>query len=277
MRPMDLASACAGEDMLIASMGVMARGSTAMFARRRRILDEARKMMAEGGAEAMAMRDLAERSGVSLRTLYNAFGSKEALIAAAVRQYYDKFLRALSVGRDLDDFDWVLTGVVATNLRNQQIRAYLSSVVGLYFSQSADPVIRSELRRMGAGFMTGWMEQACARRQLRRGTDVARAIGRIASLQYAVNQEWLSGHASDAEFMPAILEGVLTYLAGMARGAALARIEALLTDLQGPRELIGRLVAGEERRVTGILDGSGGFRALVGEEAGMAAEQAVQV
>src|SRR3546814_17721882 len=90
------------------------------------------------------MRELAERSGVSLHTLYNAFGSKEALIAAAIRQYYDKFLRVLSEGRDPYDFDWVLSGIVATNLRNQQIRDYLSALVGLYFSPSADQAIHVE-------------------------------------------------------------------------------------------------------------------------------------
>src|SRR3546814_18334025 len=75
----------AADDVVIASMGTMTRGSAAMFARRRRILHEARRMMSEGGIDGLGMRELAERSGVSLRTLYTAFGSMEELIAAALR------------------------------------------------------------------------------------------------------------------------------------------------------------------------------------------------
>ena len=247
----------AEDDVLIASLGGMTRGSPAMFARRRRILHETRRMMVEGGVDQMGMRELAERSGVSLRTLYNAFGSKEALIAAAVRQYYDKFLRALSEGRDPYDFDWVLTGIVATNLRNQQIRDYLSGVVGLYFSLSADEAIRVELQRIGAGFMVPWLELLQARRQLRRGTDITRSISHIASLQYAINQEWLAGCIPDDAFVPAILDGVLTHLAGLVRGSALERIDVLLVDLNGPGVQTAALIEAESARMNTILQNAG--------------------
>lgn len=249
----------AADDVVIASMGVMQRRSPAMFARRRRILHEARRMMVEGGAQGMGMRELAERAGVSLRTLYNAFGSKEALIAAAVRQYYDKFLRALSDGRDPYGFDWVLSGIVATNLRNQQIRDYLSALVNLYFSSSADPAIRIELRRTAAGFMIPWLELAQARRQLRRGTDIMRATGNIASLQYAINQEWLAGAIPDEAFVRTVAEAVLTYLAGLVRGAALDAVELELSDLGCGGERVARLVATERERIDAILGSSGGI------------------
>lgn len=247
------------DDVLIASMGVMTRGSPAMFARRRRILHEARSLMIEAGVEGMAMRELASRSGVSSRTLYNAFGSKEALIAAAVRQYYDKFLRALSDDRDVYAFDWVLSGIIATNLRNQQIRDYLSVLVGQYFATSADEAIRVELRRIAAGFMLPWLEVAEARRQLRRGTDIAQSVSHIASLQYAMNQEWLAGYIPDDLLVPTVLRGVLTYLAGFVRGSALQPIEALLLDLNGPSKQVTGLIAVEAARIEGILDSASGL------------------
>lgn len=245
------------EDVLIASMGAMTRASPAMFARRRRILHEARRMMVEGGADGLAMRELARRSDVSLRTLYNAFGSKEAVIATAVRQYYDKFLHALSEGRDPYRFDWVLTGIVATNLRNQQIRDYLSSVVSLYFSASADQAVRIELRRIAAGFMVPWLELAQARRQLRRGTDITRAVGHVASLQYAINQDWLAGRIADDMLVPTVIEAVLTYLAGFVKGAALEPVDSLLVDLNGPGVETRALIAAESVRMNGIIEGSG--------------------
>lgn len=249
----------ADDDRVIASMSAMTRGSPAMFARRRRILREARRMMIEDGADAMGMRELATRSEVSLRTLYNAFGSKEALIVAAVRQYYDKFLHALSQARTTYDFDWVLSTLVATNLRNQQLRDYLSALISMYFSVTADQTIRIELRRAAAGFIGPWLELVQARRQLRRGTDITRSISHIASLQYALNQEWLTGELSDEELVPCVLQAVLTYLAGIVCGAALERIDEILNDINGPMTLTKALIAREGQRMNAILDGSGNW------------------
>src|SRR3546814_2227338 len=92
------------------------------------------------------------------------------------------------------------------------------------------------------------MELAQARRQLRRGTDITRSVSHIASLQYAINQEWLLGGIADEAFVPAILEGVLTYLAGMTRCAAHERIAALLVDLQGSGNVIAQMITTESAR-----------------------------
>jgi AcrR family transcriptional regulator len=246
----------AAEDMVIASLGTMTRGSEAMFARRRRILNEARRMLGEEGSD-LSMRELARRSAVSLRTLYNAFGSKESLIAAAIRQYFDKFLRAISDGRDTSEFDWALSAMIAINLRNRQIRPYLNALVGLYFSTAVDPAIRDELRQIAAGFMRPWFDLARARKQLRIGVDIDRAIGNIANLQYALNQEWLLGDIQDDGFVPAILEAVLSYLDGATRGVAQAAIDRLLVDLRVGR--LAPLIAGEEERLRLLFDKPGDY------------------
>ena len=51
-----------------------------MRRRRERILDEARKMIASGGFEALKFRELAQRSDVTAPTIYNLVGNKEELL-----------------------------------------------------------------------------------------------------------------------------------------------------------------------------------------------------
>ena len=51
--------------------------------RRERILEAAIELAAEGGYEAVQMRDVAARAGVALGTLYRYFSSKDHLLAAA--------------------------------------------------------------------------------------------------------------------------------------------------------------------------------------------------
>lgn len=247
--------AASADDAAIASLGSMLRGSPAMYARRRRILGETRRLMSEVGAEGFGMRELAERSGVSLRTLYNAFGSKEVLILAAIRQYYDKFLSAATEQRNPFDMEAVLDTAVALNLRNMQIRPYLASVVSLYFSGQSGPEVRVELRRVAAGFFQPWLDVARSRQQLRAGVDTHRVIANLAALQFAVNQEWLAGDIEDAALVPVVLEGVLSYLAGVTRGETAERVDALLADLRGNRHMLEERTARQREWLGGLLGG----------------------
>src|SRR3954470_7387732 len=52
--------------------------------RRKRVMDAALSLAAEGGYEAVQMRDVAERGDVALGTLYRYFPSKDALLLAAL-------------------------------------------------------------------------------------------------------------------------------------------------------------------------------------------------
>jgi len=55
------------------------------LARRDRIIAITRELIAELGIESITMRDLAQRCSVAVATLYNQFGSREAIIAEALR------------------------------------------------------------------------------------------------------------------------------------------------------------------------------------------------
>ena len=56
--------------------------------RRQRILDVARRLIAERGFEGVTMRELAEQSLVSDPTLCNLFGGENELLFAAVEAYF---------------------------------------------------------------------------------------------------------------------------------------------------------------------------------------------
>jgi AcrR family transcriptional regulator len=51
-------------------------------ARRQRVIDTAMKLAAEGGYDAVQMRDVAREAGVALGTIYRYFASKDHLLAA---------------------------------------------------------------------------------------------------------------------------------------------------------------------------------------------------
>lgn len=64
-------------------------------ARRQKVLVAALELGAEGGYDAVQMRDVAATAGVALGTIYRYFPSKDALLAAAMVQWMEDLERRL--------------------------------------------------------------------------------------------------------------------------------------------------------------------------------------
>jgi len=65
--------------------------SPRLIKRRADILSAARASLAENSYHGITMNDLALRAGVTKKTLYNVFGSKEELLSAAVRDVINQY------------------------------------------------------------------------------------------------------------------------------------------------------------------------------------------
>jgi len=66
-----------------------------MEKRRERILEQARKMLAEGGFDALNLRYLAETSGITVPTIYNLIGNKAEVLKALVMDSFADFEASL--------------------------------------------------------------------------------------------------------------------------------------------------------------------------------------
>jgi AcrR family transcriptional regulator len=67
--------------------------TSSQAARRQRVLVSALELAADGGYEAVQMRDVATRAGVALGTIYRYFPSKDALLAAAMVEWMEDLER----------------------------------------------------------------------------------------------------------------------------------------------------------------------------------------
>ena len=63
----------------------MSKRTLQMKRRRDRILDAARELISDQGYEHLTMRTLAEASGVTVPTIYNLIGNKDAVLGAIFR------------------------------------------------------------------------------------------------------------------------------------------------------------------------------------------------
>lgn len=117
------------------------------------ILDAATELAASGGFDNVRQRDVAERAGVSLATLYKRFRSKEELLAATMARTVEEFERRIAdepVGGDtpgerLVSFFRVLSGEMRA--RPHYARAVLRATAS--GPDVAEPVVAYQGRLMG--------------------------------------------------------------------------------------------------------------------------------
>jgi TetR/AcrR family transcriptional regulator, cholesterol catabolism regulator len=67
--------------------------TSGQLARRAKIIEAVVDLIADVGADAVQMRDVAHRSGVALATVYRYFSSKEHLLAAALQDWQKRLTR----------------------------------------------------------------------------------------------------------------------------------------------------------------------------------------
>ena len=63
--------------------------------RRAKVIEAVIELIADVGAEAVQMRDVAQRSGVALATVYRYFSSKDHLLAAALEDWQKRLTRRI--------------------------------------------------------------------------------------------------------------------------------------------------------------------------------------
>lgn len=82
----------ATEDTVVA----LADMTSNQLIRRARILEEVIELIGEMGADAVQMRDVAQRSGVALATVYRYFSSKDHLLAVALEDWQKRLTRRIN-------------------------------------------------------------------------------------------------------------------------------------------------------------------------------------
>src|SRR3546814_8565226 len=99
-----------------------------MQERRRRILAEARALLAEAGEPGFNIRELSRRAGVSSRTLYHAFGGRDGILGHAIAEHIEALREewaANPLGGDIDsilaEYDTVAVEIERNSAYNRML------------------------------------------------------------------------------------------------------------------------------------------------------------
>lgn len=116
--------------------------------RRAKVIEEVIGLIGEVGADAVQMRDVAQRSGVALATVYRYFSSKENLLAAALEDWQKRLTRRVQSGGSsgTDPLPGVLDYLQRAQrafARNPQMTALM-----LQMMTSTDPEVQPTIDQM---------------------------------------------------------------------------------------------------------------------------------
>lgn len=200
--------------------------------RKQRVLAEARRLIAKRGYEAITMRELAEKSLVSVPTLYNLFGGKNKILLAAVGSYFGNLLGEGKRVSTPTGLERVIGLAEALSRETPRHAAYARSLMSFFGNVSdAGGIHEIAATRLTAELRIG-LEQMRGQRQLAAWVDPGALAARLASLLSIITFEWARNRFSDAGLRGAMLYGVGAMLLGLARGKAAAELEQIVREHQ---------------------------------------------
>lgn len=207
--------------------------SPSILARRDRILHETRRMIGEVGLARLAMDDVAKRANVAKRTLYNAYQSKEHLVAAAIAKYFEDYEKTIHYTADDDtSLNWMVERLTIVARRNLTIRNYTRALMDIYHSADVDPEIRQVIHDIAARSHAPWIRKLASGRQLQPWIKPDALISLLVRYRYAVAQAWTEGEIPEEDLVIEVLRGFFTFMVGATRGRARKEIQDLLDNLE---------------------------------------------
>ena len=169
------------------------------MARRERIITTTRALIGEIGIEGITMRNLAQRCDVAVATLYNQFGSREAIIAAALQMdFVGRYAPLSELTAALDPASKVRERIIlAARAITGPLRDYTSSVMFFYFHHKPDSTIRAAIHDVVVSDFLAIAGEIDARDELQPWVRIEIFCDDLITQLYALVTKWSQGHISD--------------------------------------------------------------------------------
>jgi AcrR family transcriptional regulator len=212
-------------------------GSKRIFERRLRILEEAQKLIADEGFEKFRMRELCSRAEVTPHTIYKAFGSKERLVALAIRHQFESFETKYPLKYPQRSLQGVLERVIVGHATMLGMKEYVKAVTCIYFSLTVDDDLREAAAYNVILTLLPWARHLENQGHLRSGLSATDLVEQIIRLKFTISLDWCRNGISDEVFLEKKVRAVLGSAAGLTVGAGYREINDYLVDFSSSRTI----------------------------------------
>jgi len=203
--------------------------------RRERILDAVRDAIVTEGPDGVRMRGLAERCGVAVATLYNQFGSRDALIAAALERDFRGRYEPLSRRTvNATPPEQLRRRIVQAGRDIRRMREYTAAVLAAFFRPSIDPTFRAVVHDFVAADFRGIVDHIGDAGDLLDWVDREAFASDVVTQLYAISVSWVQGAIPAGDLVSRLLRCAAIAFAGISRGETRSGFEALARDAARP-------------------------------------------
>jgi len=228
-------------------------GSPRIFERRLRILEETQKLIAEKGFEKFRMRELCKRAEVAPHTIYKAFGSKERLIALAIRHQFESFETKHPLKYSRRSLQGVLERVIIGHATMLSMREYVKAVTSIYFSLTVEEDLREAAAYNVILTLLPWAKALQQQGHMRDGFTAEDLVEQIIRLKFTISLQWSREALTDEEFLNKKVLAVLTSAAGLTCGDGYREISDYIADFQGQRAVFEQFRNEVSQKAVGTL------------------------
>ena len=194
--------------------------SDKMVARRRHILETAQTMLARDDGS-FTMRGLARESGVATATIYNLYGSQDAVIADAVVDIFERRVNGMA---DMPENATFLEAAIAwQDAAHREIMrepAFARKMVELYFDAKPDSHVRNMLHSEPSDRLSAQLADLRKNSLVENWADTRELADQITRATYAVIALWAAGDIPDETLNLAVLRSTFAIVAGGLKGSA---------------------------------------------------------
>lgn len=203
-------------------------------ARRSRILDAARQLVAQHGYDGMIMRDVASIACVSPTTLYNLYNTKDELLLEALRESVAEGWENAAQSEPTYGLNRLLAQLTASVAQTRAEPIYARAITqALFRANAGDQIVRVLVDATSRG-MHDILSAMQDRGEIAADTQqLGRAMMGAYWAQYFL---WLTGGLDLANLENELRRAFLSYLLPVAQGATAKRVAACLAQIQPTRD-----------------------------------------
>lgn len=193
--------------------------------RRELILAAARDLIAECGYREVTMRAIAERCGVSIPTLYNLCGDRQALLLEAVASQFTDLLLGTSAAGATRGHEKVLAIAETCSAEMSKLPEYHRALLGVLVGSDAAQDLSANLTLMLSTELQIAIEEMRSAGDLARWADPAALARSVAGQLVIISFDWASGRLGDQGLRDAMVYGASLVLLGVSSGRAAQEFE----------------------------------------------------
>ena len=203
------------------------------LAREQRIFATCRRLLGELGDEAMTIRDLAAASDVAVGTLYNRYGTKDALLTRVV---LDLFRTSVLARIDLDDTQSRPLQQLVRNIRimareTRRNRAFSRVLLGAYFRVGGRREMTTQLHQAVLHTIGVPIRRMAQDRLLQDWIPTKDLAEELTQRFFAVSMGWAQGRVPAASYEDRTVSSTLMSLVSVSTPTQAAEAANLLEDL----------------------------------------------